>query len=794
MLAALVLAAPAHAAAEPRETAFVVLDAPPLARAIAESRALSPALRERLDLSSATSAAYLRELAARQRAVAERITRAIPGARVLRRYRVVVNGLAVSIPTRAAQRLEQIPGVAAVAPSVRYEAAADVRAIRAVELWGPAFETAGAGVKVAVLDDGVDPSHPFFGAAGLRPPAGFPKGNRRFTSGKVIVARSFAPHGARWRYARRPFDPQHSFHGTHVAGIVAGTHGVFPAASRNAISGVAPHAYIGNYKVLTIPTASGVGLDGNAPELVAAIEAAVRDGMDVINLSLGQPEVEPSRDVVAAALDAAALAGVVPVVAAGNDFADFGMGSVASPASAARAITVGAMSRRRVAAFSSAGPTALSYRMKPDVLAPGTHVLSSVPRSRGTWTEFEGTSMAAPHVAGGVALLRQRHPEWTVAQIKSAIVTTAVPLDGVPVTRTGGGAVDLVRADTPRLFAEPASVSFGLIRRGARVARAVELTDAGGGAGVWNVRVTSAGGNGPRVVAASTVAVPGRLELSVAVTPRARDGARSGYVVLQRSGITRRLPYWVGVTVPTLRETAARALARTGTYRGRVPRRRSSVTTYRYPERVAGRVQRLTGPEQVFAVRLRRPAANFGVAVLSAGPGVRVEPRVVAGGDESRLTGYAAFPYVMNPYLADFFEPRPVSGALRPAAGLYHVVFDTRRAAHAGPFTFRFWIDDIAPPRAQLATRSVPRGGRLRVNVSDGGSGVDPASVRVRIDGGRRRAAFANGRIEIALGRLARGRHALVLQVSDYQESRNNENVAKILPNTRRLATTFVVR
>ena len=64
----------------------------------------------------------------------------------------------------------------------------------------------------------------------------------------------------------------------------------------------------------------GFGLNGNSPEIVAGIEAAVRDGMDVINLSLGEAEIEPSRDIVAAALDGAAAAGVVPVVAAGNNF------------------------------------------------------------------------------------------------------------------------------------------------------------------------------------------------------------------------------------------------------------------------------------------------------------------------------------------------------------------------------------------------------------------------------------------------------------------------------------------
>src|SRR5207249_3451243 len=110
-----------------------------------------------------------------------------------------------------------------------------------------------------------------------------------------------------------PVDPDDD-HGTHVAGIAAGDAGT--RALGAVLSGVAPHAYIGNYRALTVPTDSGVGKDGNAPEIVAAIEAAVADGMNVINLSIGEPEIEPTRDVVALALDGAAAAGVVPVVSA----------------------------------------------------------------------------------------------------------------------------------------------------------------------------------------------------------------------------------------------------------------------------------------------------------------------------------------------------------------------------------------------------------------------------------------------------------------------------------------------
>src|SRR5439155_1433360 len=243
-------------------------------------------------------------------------------------------------------------------------------------------------------------------------------------------------------------------------------------------SGVAPNAYLGNYKALTIPT-PGFGLDGNSAEIAAAIEAAVADGMNVINLSLGEPEVEPSRDIVVQAIEGAAAAGVVPVIAAGNDFTDFGYGSVSSPGNAPDAITVAAVtSRDTIADFSSAGPTPVSLQMKPDVSGPGVNVLSSLPGNQGTWGVLSGTSMATPEVAGAAALLKERHPTWTVAQIKSALEQTGDPVktasgSEVPSSREGGGLIDLPRADVPLLFAAPTGLSFGLLTPASTASRNV---------------------------------------------------------------------------------------------------------------------------------------------------------------------------------------------------------------------------------------------------------------------------------------------------------------------------------
>ncbi|HSL63531.1 MAG TPA: S8 family serine peptidase, partial [Gaiellaceae bacterium] len=557
-------------AAAPSVEVLLTLEGPPVARAIASSRALSATAKtRRLDLRTPTASGYLDGLRGRQARVEAAIERGIPGAVVRRRLQVVLNALAVALPEPALPELRRVPGVARVVPVVRYGAGLDrsPAQIGAPALWGAAPAAAGAGLKIGIVDDGVDQTHPFFSPAGLAYPPGFPKGQTAFTTPKVIVARAFPPRTPSWRNAAKPFDAEQSAHGTHVAGIAAGARAVYPQAARTTISGVASGAWIGNYKVLTIPTVSGVGLDGNSPEIAAGIEAAVRDGMDVINLSLGEPETEPTRDLVTEALDAAADAGVVPVVAAGNDFDEFGIGSVGSPGSAAKAISVGAVNGADVvASFSASAPTPLSLRLKPDVAAPGVGILSAVPSREGTWTELSGTSMAAPHVSGAAALLRARHPQWTVQQLRSALVLTGRPVTAgggeAPAARVGGGRIDLARADAPLLFASPTSVSFGLLRPGATAAAAVELADAGGGAGTWSVAVSS-GADVVRVPA--TVAVPGSLALQAVVPAAARDGERSGWIVLSRGAETRRIPFWAGITVPTI-AAPSRTLSRTGLF------------------------------------------------------------------------------------------------------------------------------------------------------------------------------------------------------------------------------------
>jgi subtilisin family serine protease len=801
----------------------VTLPRPSLAVEIAHDRALAAAARRSHSVAVRAPAAvsYLRTLAAAQRTLAARLAVSIPAARIGWHYGVALNGVSVVLPASDLARLRALPG-ATVWPTVTYHALRDRRAsspatqadpgpsiIGAPSLWGQNLATAGQGLKIGIIDDGLDQAHPYFNPSGFSYPAGFPQGNTAYTTPKVIVARAFPSPSTHWKYANRPFDPLYSFHATHVAGIAAGDHDT-PTAPNNGspISGVAPKAYLGNYKALTVPTAD-YGLDGNSPEIAKAIDQAVADGMNVVNLSIGEPEAEPRRDIVAQALDNAAAAGVVPVVAAGNEYDVGGLGTLDSPGTAPAAITVASSTMGNgdgtrpdhIADFSSAGPTPVSLQLKPDVTAPGVSVLSSVPPH--DFELLDGTSMGTPHVAGGAALLLQRHPSWTVQQVKSALASTGDAVHPtsrsgeVSVLREGGGRIDLVRADQPLIFTDPTSLGWGLVRRGFSGTKKLSTADGGGGSASWSVSVhvqslprgATLEPQAQTFTAGATVA----LRLTVSQTARAGDG--TGFVVLTRGADVRRVPFWFHVEVPRLGLDPHRILRKPGLYHGDTAGKASRVSSYRYPQRglAAGVPTRLGGPEQVFRFTLRRRVANFGVAVVGHAPGIRVSPRLVAANDENRVVGYTGMPAAINPYQG-FYRAEPVVGAVLPDPGNYEFVFDTPTGAKPGAFSFRFWVDDRSPPSIRLLDHTATIGRAIRVAVRDSASGVDPRSLHASIGGKGVHFTFAHGMLLLRTKGLRAGKRAVVVRASDHQETKNMEDVGPVLPNTRVLHATVTLR
>ena len=321
--------------------------------------------------------------------------------------------------------------------------------INADKLWDGGYT--GRGVTIAVIDTGVDYTHPDLG--------GCLGGGCKVVGGYDFVNDD-----------NDPMDDQG--HGTHCAATAAGD---------GELKGVAPGAKIYAYKVLDS------GGSGNADDIIAAIERAVdpnndgdfSDHVDVISMSLGgsgNPD-----DPMSQAVDNAVDAGVIAVIAAGNSGP--WPGSIGSPGTARNAITVGASCKPsdvgnnqncegELADFSSRGPVEWEggTLIKPDIVAPGVNICAAQYDS--VWdaskclddkhVAISGTSMATPHVAGAAALLIQAHPEWPPEVVKGSLMLTAKDL-GFEVNAQGMGLIDLQRANEVKLLTNPLVLDFGRI-------------------------------------------------------------------------------------------------------------------------------------------------------------------------------------------------------------------------------------------------------------------------------------------------------------------------------------------
>jgi minor extracellular serine protease Vpr len=337
-----------------RTRVIVTLADPPLAAAASARRLPGLGPNRKLNVTSSFARSYASRLRTAQARAISTIRAEIPEAIVSRRYELLLNGFAVSVPYTKLPELLELDVAQRIYPSLTY-----MRSMNRgpAVIGAPQFESLtganGAGVKVAVVDDGVDQEHPFLRPDGLSYPAGFPKGPSGATTPKIIAARGFPGPGAN----AAPLDREQSFHGTHVSGVIAGVETDVPAGVRGVCSeaqggchpavenvrGVAPRAFIGNYRVFNVPLPLGGCCSANTPEIVAAFEAAVRDGMDVINFSGGGPQADPRTDGLMQVVANVVRAGVVPIISAGNDRDFFGLGTAGSPATAPEAISVGAV-------------------------------------------------------------------------------------------------------------------------------------------------------------------------------------------------------------------------------------------------------------------------------------------------------------------------------------------------------------------------------------------------------------------------------------------------------------------
>lgn len=308
-----------------------------------------------------------------------------------------------------------------------------VEQIGADKAWEAGYD--GTGVKIAVLDTGVDKTHDDLKT-------------------QVIDEKNFSGS---------PDTVDRVGHGTHVASIAAGT----GAKSGGTYKGVAPGAKVISGKVLND---EGFGDDS---AIIAGMEWAAAEGADIINLSLGgsdSPGVDPMEEEVNRL---SAEKGVLFAIAAGND-GEYGQSTVGSPGSADAALTVGAVDKDdKLASFSSIGPRVGDGAVKPDVTAPGVAITAAaasgsafdtdpgIPHPAPGYLQLDGTSMATPHVAGAAAILKQRHPAWKATELKAALIASAKGGD-YTVFQQGSGRIQVDKALSQSVIADPVSLTFGV--------------------------------------------------------------------------------------------------------------------------------------------------------------------------------------------------------------------------------------------------------------------------------------------------------------------------------------------
>ena len=703
------------------DSAIILLSAQPLSSYtgnVPGYAATMPVPGGKLDLTSPAAVAYSSFLASQRNFAKMYLAKFAPEVTVTYEYSTVLNGLAVNLNGADIRELNHLPGVvtADYTFSVHTDMNRSPTLIGAPTLWAAdgGQANAGAGIKIGIIDTGIDFTHPFLTDNSLFVPAGFPKCDAldssvhqanvscKYVSNKVIVAKMFCTQAV-----CAVFDAQaKQDHGSHVSGIAAGVANTCAPFVGCTLSGIAPKAFLGAYNVFP-----GNVTEASSADIAMAVDAAVADGMDVLNLSLGGTPT--AHDPLVTAVDNAVDAGVVVAIAAGN--AGPSPGTIESPGIAEKVITVGAstnphfvgipvtvssigtfgaalgqfnnfgivtsayattnptngcstistnltgkialiargtctfstkirnaqtagatgvlvynnvlgdptamakdgtpnqpmipavmVSRTNglamasassktvsidgtaqmefftdgpsadiIAGFSSRGPAfignTLLKEIKPDVVAPGVNVYSSILMSSCAsppcFAFFQGTSMATPHVAGAAALLKQLHPTWSPAQIKSALVQSAArpvkssstgnPLPN-PMDR-GSGRINLAAASMVTAtitVGVDTSLDYGkLSAQGDSAQLLVRAQSVSGSSVTYSVSVVPgfSSTNQPSLTLATrTVTLAaggsGSFEVTVATNGKTVAGDYFGDIVLSGGTIPLNIPYWVEVT------------------------------------------------------------------------------------------------------------------------------------------------------------------------------------------------------------------------------------------------------
>lgn len=435
-------------AGQDTSSALVQLQLDPLSTA-AKTK---PPQGKKIDFDSSIVKSYRAQLSAARNDYKQWLHANVPQAKVTGEFDISLNAVAVQLNGATLAQVSATPLVKTAQYEGLYHPTADdpdLALIRAPQAWstagGPA--NAGAGVKVAIVDTGIDITHPCFSDAGYAPQSQL--GDRRFTNNKVIVAKVFNNKTPSRGYTAEALQE----HGTHVSGTVACNYQT-PATVDGVtipygISGVAPRALLGNYNIFP-----GDVLDARSEDILDALEAAYADGFDVANMSLGGGS-HGIQDLLTVAIDNLDAADMVVAVAAGNSGP--GLFTVESPGSGKSALAAGAASVGHLVApsvMSKGGSFPALTGEFATVSADLTDTLAAVP---GTTNGLStACSAITANLANKIALVSRGTCAFSV-KVRNAQAAGAVAV--LVANNIGGDGIAMATDGTPN---QPTIPAYGV--------------------------------------------------------------------------------------------------------------------------------------------------------------------------------------------------------------------------------------------------------------------------------------------------------------------------------------------
>src|SRR6266496_1917221 len=437
-----------------RSSAIVQLKGNPLST----HPATKPAMGKKIDFNGNAVRSYRAQLAAGRNEFKRWLRANAPRAKVTSEYDTSLNAVAVQLNGTTLETIAAAPMVQQVQYNALYHPnlSESYKIINAMDAWTAAGGrgVAGAGIKIGDIDTGIDETHPFFDPTNFSYPTEggpWPKCDAadsnshhqdqdcNYVSPKVIVAKVFYN-----KANQQGLDAQAiQDHGTHTAGIAAGVTGktaVVNGVSIDDMSGIAPGAWLGNYNVFP-----GGVLNARSEDILNAVDEAIEDGMDILNLSLGGG-YHGNNDLLAMGLDNAVDAGLVVAVAAGNSGP--GQGTLESPGRARKVITVGASTNQHFVGqpftYPAGGGTTIGAAVGDFPPLPTS--------SFGLWfnTELTACTSVDPGASGNVVVVNRGGCTFST-KVRNAIAAGAIGVvvinnvagDPVAMAKDGGGGDNL---------------------------------------------------------------------------------------------------------------------------------------------------------------------------------------------------------------------------------------------------------------------------------------------------------------------------------------------------------------